>query len=481
MVAGVGYMRTSNILDPPHAELSPLVFDKPASNKPVLKPIHAHWIKRSVYNTLEQAGYTDISDWLTLVLTGSLTTYQYSNEGSDVDISLFVDSKIFPEWSRAEMIALMVDKLDGTTLPGTPFPLQDFVVGEGIKPNDLYKPGLRSGYNIDTNQWIVPPERSRIHDVKSEEAGFYAFALQQADKMETLLRYEPDKAVQFYEQIHHKRARDMKAGKGDFAESNLVYKMLAHRGLFKDIAEYSGKYIAKTAANDWFAPSYMVPDEVKHQIHEWAHTLPFPLGSRMAPPERYHVTGIYSPSGFSDPAHHEWLQGHSGLTYPVQTTGVESFSPSKVGDLSPVVLRVHHPQLEADTERLIDEAQQRGLPVSCFPGGYKPHITIGHSPTPLDVAHPGMSFDVGPLRELHGYYDELKNRTAGAPIKPPHLREATGDKCCFTCWAYKKGHCEMFDGYKVHEDQVCDDWEKTKPTKRTSNVLATLMSPPSAV
>lgn len=236
-------MKTANILDPIHAELDPLVWDESAAAKPVLKPAHAHWIKGRVYKTLEDGGYTDIEKWLTLVFTGSLTTYQYS-ANSDVDISLFVDSKVFPEWSRAEMIALMVERLDGRTLPGTPFPLQDFVVGEGIKPSDLYKPGLRSGYNLDNGKWIVPPERDRVHDVRAEQGGFYAWALQMADKMERLLQYEPEQAIEFWHMIHKKRQRDMAAGKGDFSESNIVYKMLANRGLFPQISETSGEYIA---------------------------------------------------------------------------------------------------------------------------------------------------------------------------------------------------------------------------------------------
>lgn len=844
-------MRVSNILDPIHAELEPRVWDDPASEKPVLKSTHAHWIKSQIYKTLEAAGYTDVEKWLTLVLTGSLTTYQYS-ANSDVDISLFVDTKIFPEWSRAEMIALMVQHLDGTTLPGTPFPLQDFVVGEGIKPSDLYKPGLRSGYNLDNSKWIVPPERDRVHDVRAEQGGFYAWALQMADKMERLLQYEPEQAIEFWHMIHKKRQRDMAAGKGDFAESNIVYKMLANRGLFPQISDVSGEYIAhtqreamavplyhvaptsarenieqhglrghersetqspwsgeygqpagnyfwddpraaaqyiyplhgqiqkargedggdypgddpefgmnheiydgtilepedeegyedefketpydhtnpahrallpsylqgydiwhvpegalqhvqrdpenflikqqeegadwltpeqalersrqlerehgeadyegsgalryytpehvppeslslhghippwkmtqegfydsldddppreypesyhhvpienwktykppeheewvdperfgktahveyvpgqlhkglwdeggnlhmwptakgdedwepshtgyaeenglgeytdpfvvhpngttnvwndfdgwadpahhaelqrsvpglkvnekwsfsKTAANDWFAPSYMVPDDVKQKIHEWAHTLPWPLGSRMQQPDRYHVTGIYSPTGWNDPTHHQWVQGHSGLTYPVQTIGVDNFTPAKLEDKVPVVLRLHHPQLEADTERLIDEAQARGLPVSRFPGGYKPHITLGHSPTPLEVDHPNLSFNVGPLRELHSYYDELKRPTiASAPKAPPHLRDMheptpdekaelakefkVGESKCGNCsmfWKNKngKGHCWGYGEHDVLAIEVCDSWAPDAKAKTSA-------------
>lgn len=292
--------RVGSILDPIHAELSPLIWDNPAAEKPILKPIHSHWIKREIYKVLDDAGYTDPSEYLSLCLTGSLTTYQYS-PSSDVDISLFIDSVVFPEWSRAELISLMVEHLDGKLLPGTPFPLQDFVVSEGIKPSDLYKPGLRSAYNIDNDKWIVPPEKDRAHDPRSEEAGSYAFALQQADKMSALLRYEKDKAVMFWHQIHAKRQRDMVAGKGEASQSNLVYKMLSQRGLIPEIAAASGEYIASAE-------------------------------------------------------------------------------------------------------------------------------------------------------------------------KPPHLRESEGEKACFNCWAFKKGHCEMFGGYKVKEDQVCDDWESKKHESKTSHM-----------
>jgi hypothetical protein len=729
-------MRLSNILDPIHAELDPLVWDNPASDKPVLKPVHAHWIKTQVYKTLEDAGYTDVEKWLSLVFTGSLTTYQYS-ANSDVDISLFVDTKVFPEWSRAEMIALMVQKLDGRTLPGTPYPLQDFVVGEGIKPSDLYKPGLRSGYNLDNGKWIVPPDRAHAHDVKAQEGGFYAWALQMADKMERLLRYEPDQAIAFWHSIHKKRQRDMSKGKGDFclapdtlvltsrfewkpigeisvgdelvgfdeeiktqstdgstrgqqrtfqrarvtsldrkvlpsyrihtdkqlpivasnhhswlvrgpkntvvwketqdliagdriirfgrpwtsqidrekaayvagmfdgeghitklgrlqfaqkggavleytcecldalgfgysrhkknepygiydtaynvqifggvaeamrflyqvptvrlrqnypdfwvgrqispkgryleedvciatiermeelraqevvaigtstktliaeglyshnSESNIVYKMLANRGLFPALSEASGEYIAsvKRAGRDWFAPSYMIPDQAKQQIHEWTQAQQWPEGTKFQDPSKYHVTGIYSPEGFSNPEHQQWANSRSGITYPVTTTGIESFSPAEGKSLTPTVLRVHNPDLINDGEGMLNEAEQRGLPVSRFPGGYKPHITVAHTPEQVQLEHPGLQFPVGPLRDLHGYYDELKQRSASAPTDPPNLRQHEKPKeRCSTCkmyWKAKdgKGNCWGYGEKDVSAGQVCDSWTAEKTAK----------------
>lgn len=235
--------RQSNILDPVHDSLAPDVWDSPEAPEPTLKPDHLEWITSTITSVLDGAGYDGMDEWLSLVLTGSLTTYQYSQD-SDCDISLFVNTDVFPEWSRAEMIALMVSKVDGTKLPGTQYPMQCFVVSPKITKEDLYKLGLRSGYDLSLDQWIVPPEKARIHDVEREMNEAYTIALESADKMEKLLRYEPDKAIMYWHQIHARRQRDMRRGKGDAAPSNIIYKMLAHRKLFPEISEVSGEYIA---------------------------------------------------------------------------------------------------------------------------------------------------------------------------------------------------------------------------------------------
>lgn len=242
-------MTVANILDPIHDGLDPSVFDDPESPEPKLKEQHSRWIIRKIKTTLAHHGYTHTDQWLSLVLTGSLTTYQYSKD-SDVDVSLFVDTEHFPEWSRAEMIGVMVGDVDGTLLPGTTHPLQCFVVPPDVTKEQLYAPGLRSGYDLLTDTWIQPPEHERAFNVEQEQNADYVYALECADKMERLLRYEPDKAISYWHQIHERRRRDQKAGKGDFAQSNIVYKFLANRGLFDDISEASGEYIAKTADGD---------------------------------------------------------------------------------------------------------------------------------------------------------------------------------------------------------------------------------------
>jgi hypothetical protein len=142
------------------------------------------------------------------------------------------------------MIAVMIENCDGKTLPGTPHPMQCFVVPPEISKRDLYQPGLRSGWDLELEQWVVPPEKGRVRDVEKEMNAAYVFALECADKMERLIRYEPQKAEMYWHQIHNRRRRDHQAGKGDYSPSNVVYKMLANRGLFPQIAELTGEYIA---------------------------------------------------------------------------------------------------------------------------------------------------------------------------------------------------------------------------------------------
>lgn len=282
--------RVTNILDPIHDVLAPEVWDNAGDPRPHLKEDHRRWIMREIY-ALATEFEPNPDSWLTLVLTGSLTTYQYSHT-SDCDVSLFVDPFKLPEWDRAKLIGLMVNHMDGTKLPGTPYEMQCFVVAKGIGTADLYQPGLRSGYNILTEQWIVPPDPSRSHDVEREQNADYVYALESADKMERLLRYEPSKAVQYWHQIHKRRQRDQRAGKGDYSQANVVYKFLANRGLFPGISEVSGEYIAHTKTGAKVLFNNFRP-EMKHPPGKDGPEMPFiydPEGGivHLGPPNSFH-------------------------------------------------------------------------------------------------------------------------------------------------------------------------------------------------
>jgi 2'-5' RNA ligase len=163
-----------------------------------------------------------------------------------------------------------------------------------------------------------------------------------------------------------------------------------------------------TASGDWFAPSYGIPEDVKEQIHEWGKQLPWDSSAKLQDPSKYHITSFYSQNGYSDPSHHQWVQGESGLRYPAYTHSLDAFTGHDPGGLKPVVMRFHAPELSAHAESLMDGAEQRGLPVSRFEGGHKPHITLGHNPEGFPVKAPHIEFETEPMHELHSYYDSLK-------------------------------------------------------------------------
>jgi hypothetical protein len=84
-------------------------------------------------------------------------------------------------------------------------------------------------YGAGQGTWIVPPERDRIHDVEQEMNDAYTVGLLACDKLDLLARYEPQHAEEYFKQIHLDRMQDQKAGNGDFARSNIVYKMVVNR------------------------------------------------------------------------------------------------------------------------------------------------------------------------------------------------------------------------------------------------------------
>ena len=238
-------VKTGNILDLIHDELDPDVFNRPADPDPDLKIAHITWVKNFIYATMKDAGWPDPKEYLSLILTGSLTTYQWG-ENSDFDVSLWVDVQRFPDWVRADLIALFIEKCKDVYVPGTTHDLQVFVVDSTkFTKNDLYKPGLRSAYDIDERHWIVLPERTRSIDVYKTYPQHIAYAHDVVRQMRLLLRFGNDVAVKIlYDNIHRKRWLDMRRGYGDYSLSNIVYKMLSHEGLIPEIEAATGMYIA---------------------------------------------------------------------------------------------------------------------------------------------------------------------------------------------------------------------------------------------
>jgi len=356
--------KKANILDPIQEVLDPSVWDGSASVSPSLQLKHKNWVIKTITDTFNAHGY-DAHNWADLYVTGSICTYQYS-EDSDFDVSVFVDSDIFPEWSRAEMIGIAVQFLDGSVMPGTTHPLQVFVVPEGIRPEDIYKRGLRSAYNLKNDTWVIPPDRDMARDPEVEYNHAYTYALEQADKMERLLRYEPDKAEIFWHQIHKRRRLDHKAGKGDFAPSNLVYKMLSNRGLLDQISDYTGEYIASTkvsvpVSDEWFKERFNTKDFRNPDSYLYHGT------------DAQHFQGIITKgivpwdSGDTGTKYENQWMPRPGHTYVSQTP--EGAYRSSVTHADQIILEIDpsllDPQLINPDEDFLSGYRERGLCPDC--------------------------------------------------------------------------------------------------------------------
>ena len=243
----LGMQRQANIYDPIEDELDHHAFKNGKPRQSVV-----NFIKRLYGRALKQEyGIENAELFIDLYITGSLTTFQYS-ETSDCDVSVFPNYERFAQSfdedaskTRKRLVALSIEHIDGTFLPGTTHPLQFFVVADGIKREDLYAPGLRSAWSVFDKMWVVPPERERSHEVAAEFPDAYSRASSIADKMKDALDHDPDSARELWKQVHMKRQLDQRAGLGDYSEGNIVYKWLLHEGLFDRIKNELHEYIAK--------------------------------------------------------------------------------------------------------------------------------------------------------------------------------------------------------------------------------------------
>lgn len=227
--------RYSNILDPPQDELDQRLFDGIQPRLDLFEPILYH--ARQVFR---QHGFNPKA--FDFYLTGSICTYNYS-ETSDCDITIVCNVDEFHPVDRADLIAVVRDSLDGKEFPGTNYKFQWFVQPQGVDVLDLFKIGLRNAYDFQNHIWIVEPDETRKHNIRSEYPDWFHDAMQVSDKFNTLLDHEKVKeAYEMFQEIHERRAQDQKLY-GDVSYGNIVYKYLVNNGSV-DRLRYRGYNIA---------------------------------------------------------------------------------------------------------------------------------------------------------------------------------------------------------------------------------------------
>jgi hypothetical protein len=220
--------KNSNIFDPVKDKLDSKIFrgTTPRSNV-------TNFIEKTIIEKFNKAFDFDVSKYITLYLTGSLTTYQY-HDTSDVDINIFVDYNKWPknvgaEKIRKQLIQVVLEDINGINVPDTQHPLQLFVMQEDIEPRELFDVGVRSAWNFKKKEWIVKPDKDRVINVVNDTTDVYTKAMRISEQMQMLLEENPSEAKKLYKRLHKKRQKDTKMF-GDFSEGNIIYKFLDYSG-----------------------------------------------------------------------------------------------------------------------------------------------------------------------------------------------------------------------------------------------------------
>jgi hypothetical protein len=116
-------------------------------------------------------------------------------------------------------------------------------------------------------------------------------------------------------------------------------------------------------------------------LYSWACEQDWPEGTELESPDEYHVTLLYSHTGFADNANHIWVKTRSQGGFPVTTGDLDLFGP----DNDVAVVRLNGDELVEYTEAIRAEGIARGLDISVFEGGYKAHLTIAKGVKKLPV------------------------------------------------------------------------------------------------
>jgi len=220
--------KQSNIFDPVEDKLDSKIFRGTTPRSNVTK-----FIEKTIIEKFNKAFDFDVSKYITLYLTGSLTTYQY-HDTSDVDINIFVDYNKWPknvgaEKIRKQLIQVVLEDINGINVPDTQHPLQLFVMQADIEPRELFDVGVRSAWNFKKKEWIVKPDKDRVINVVNDTTDVYTKAMRISEQMQMLLEENPSEAKKLYKRLHKKRQKDTKMF-GDFSEGNIIYKFLDYSG-----------------------------------------------------------------------------------------------------------------------------------------------------------------------------------------------------------------------------------------------------------
>jgi 2'-5' RNA ligase len=188
--------------------------------------------------------------------------------------------------------------------------------------------------------------------------------------------------------------------------------------------------VVKTAgeSEDEFHVGIALPEDILPRLAEIAAEVGC---DRTEEPENFHITMFWSEEGYKRKELHEWVRTRSMPGLRFENARIDCFPSNATDDNWAVVLRLDAPEAKVLANQMMDEAEEHGLEIKRFDGGWKAHITLGWSKEKVDKAKfPDVSFRAGPLyvsipRPLRKTAD-LRNETTG-PIyaeKPGAMAQA---------------------------------------------------------
>lgn len=140
-----------------------------------------------------------------------------------------------------------------------------------------------------------------------------------------------------------------------------------------------------------------VPRHTARQIHRWAEAQPWPDGTELEPPQKYHVTLLYANDGHDGSDQAFWIEHMDEVEVTIDGMTVFPARHKDDGSYAYVFL-INSPEVLDHAMMLQSRAKAWGIPVAEYPGGFHLHMTIAYGPSPHipGVKAPDLAFHIGP-------------------------------------------------------------------------------------
>jgi 2'-5' RNA ligase len=152
------------------------------------------------------------------------------------------------------------------------------------------------------------------------------------------------------------------------------------------------RYGAAEEGDDELHVGLAIPERIQKKIKAWCDSQDWPKGTELEDPSDYHITLLYISEGHEENQDSDWIRHTEG--YEVKVVGIDEFGDEP--DSKATVLRIESDDVIDHANDLQDAAENRGLPLKRFPGGYKAHLTVAYGPgKPKYARTPDLKFQTG--------------------------------------------------------------------------------------